>query len=81
MTTEIDAPDIDGIYLIDKGDDGKWYVIKISNTYRNGGQNAKEYEHPQGFSSKASAKRWAERDIEKTAEYLLEMDNEIGEQP
>lgn len=71
MTTEIDSPDIQGCYLIDKGDDSKWYVIRISNAWVKGGQCAVEYEHPHGFSTKASAKRWVERDIEKVLDYLL----------
>lgn len=67
MQTEIFSPEIQGVYVIGKGDDSLWYVTRISDTFRNGGQCATEYEHQKGFTTKGSAERWVRRDIELIA--------------
>ena len=65
MKYEIDAPDIDGMYIIGTGVDGKYYVTRFSDCYRNGGQNQTEYEHSFAFGSRFAAQRWAVKDLER----------------
>jgi HK97 family phage prohead protease len=64
----LDAPAIDGEYRVGKGDDGNFYVTVTDDAVRNGGQNAREYEHDEAFSTAAAAKRWAEQDYARLVE-------------
>lgn len=77
--TVIDSPDIDGMYIVNKSDDNKWYVTRVENAYKHGGQDAREYEHPHGYSSKASAIRWVKSDMDKILEQLLAEEKYIEE--
>ena len=71
MSIRIDAPEIDGEYYIQKGDNNKWYVTRYSNCFNNGGQDCVEYEHAVGYSRSSSAKRWIEKDRNNHGEIEL----------
>jgi HK97 family phage prohead protease len=58
----INAPDIDGSYEIQGNAKDGFVVSRIADAVRNGGQEAKEYEHDKVFKSRAAAKKWAARD-------------------
>jgi hypothetical protein len=64
----IPAPAIDGQYVITKGDNKKWYITRYADCYRNGGQNANEYEHETGYGRSSSAKRWVANDLKRIME-------------
>jgi HK97 family phage prohead protease len=81
---EMDAPDIEGVYDVIEGLDGKFYVTRYSDFNRNGGQNAQEYEHDKPFASLAAAKKWVEKDYAQAAEEYMpdgmgDEDSEDGE--
>ena len=81
---EMDAPDIEGVYDVVEGLDGKFYVSRYSDYNRNGGQDAQEYEHDKPFSTLAAAKKWVEKDYAQAAnEYMPDgmedADSEDGE--
>ena len=81
---EMEAPDIEGVYDIIEGLDGKYYVMRYSDFNRNGGQDAQEYEHDKPFSTLAGAKKWAERDYAVAADEYMpdgmeDEDSEDGE--
>ena len=80
---EINAPDIDGSYEIQGNAKDGFIVSRISDAVRNGGQDAKEYEHDKVFKSRAAAKKWAVRDYklmsEEEGERLSEDANSPGE--
>ena len=65
---EINAPDIDGSYEIQGNAKDGFIVSRISDAVRNGGQDAKEYEHDKVFKSRAAAKKWAVRDYKLMSE-------------
>lgn len=65
---EINAPDIDGSYEIQGNAKDGFIVSRISDAVRNGGQDAKEYEHDKVFKSRAAAKKWAARDYKLMSE-------------
>jgi hypothetical protein len=65
MEISIPAPAIDGEYVITKGDNKKWYITRYGNCFKNGGQNAEEYEHETAYSRSSSAKRWVANDLKR----------------
>jgi HK97 family phage prohead protease len=81
---EMDAPDIEGVYEIQEGLDGKFYVVRYSDGNRNGGQNMGIYEHDKPFSTLAAAKKWSEKDYAQAADEYMpdgmeDADSEDGE--
>jgi hypothetical protein len=76
MEVTIDSPDIQGCYIITQSDDKRWYVTRISNAWKNGGQNAIEWEHPKGFTTSNSARRWVARDMDKILNSMWEEDDQ-----
>jgi len=62
---EADAPGIDGLYTIAKGDDDKFYVTRTYDAVREGGQYQMDTEHDFGFANLESAKQWADKDYGK----------------
>ena len=74
---EMDAPDIDGGYLIQGNSKDGFVVTRFADARRNGGQNANEYEHDKVFTSSSAAKKWAERNYKLISEEIGKEDEEI----
>jgi antirestriction protein ArdC len=74
---EMDAPDIDGGYLIQGNSKDGFVVTRFADARRNGGQNANEYEHDKVFTSSSAAKKWAERNYKLISEEIGKEDVEI----
>ena len=60
---EMDAPEIDGLYVVQGSKQNGYVVTRYSDGVRNGGVEQTEYEHDEVFKSSASAKKWAEKDL------------------
>ncbi|CAB4151753.1 hypothetical protein UFOVP587_32 [uncultured Caudovirales phage] len=64
MDTDIEISSDDIVYTISKTEN-HWYVTRISDCYRNGGQNAVEYEHYLPFYTDYEAVNWAHKDLKE----------------
>jgi len=60
-----EAPGIDGMYTIGEASDGKFYVTRVYDLFRDRGRNRMEFEHEEGFDSLEEAKAWVSKDYPK----------------
>ena len=70
----MEADEIHGQYSIGMGDDGKYYITRIDDAFREGGQYANETEYPDAFNSLDEAKKFAENDYRGIVESLAQAD-------
>jgi division protein CdvB (Snf7/Vps24/ESCRT-III family) len=61
----------DDIIFIISETDGRFFVTLVKNAFRNGGQDAMEYEYEESFATGEEATKWADDNLQ---EILKEME-------